>query len=75
LSGLPRGCKPPKLDLQELDFRVQAKLILLQSENFLVKGDAARGIFPQQQVFDLGTGRGLLGPESADFLFYVFNLS
>jgi hypothetical protein len=73
--GLPRRCKPPEFDLQKLDFRVQAQLILLQSENFLVKGNAARGVLLLQQVLDLGYGLGLFGPESADFLFYGLNLS
>jgi hypothetical protein len=74
LSGLPRGCKPPELDLQELDFSVQAQFVLLQSEDVLVKGYAARGIFPFQHFLDLGRSIGLLGPESLDFLFDGFNL-
>ncbi|MBP9944012.1 MAG: hypothetical protein KBF11_05650 [Desulfomicrobium sp.] len=74
LSGLPRGCKPPELDLQKLDFSVQAQFVLLQPEDVLVKGYAARGIFPSQQVLDLGRGFGLFGPESLDFCFYGFNL-
>lgn len=72
--GLPSGCKPSELDLQNLNFSVQAQLVLLQSENILVKSNAARGVFALQQFLDLGLGFGLLGPEPADFLFNGLNL-
>ncbi|WP_167320948.1 hypothetical protein [Desulfomicrobium baculatum] len=74
LSGLPRGCKPPELDPQNLNFSVQAQFVLLQPENVLVKGYAARRVFLKQQFFDLGLSFVLFSFEPGDFLFDGLNL-
>ena len=74
MSGLPSGCKPSKFYLQDLDFSIQAQLVLLQPENVLMKGDAARRVFVLQQFLGLGLGQVLLFSEIFDFLLDALNL-
>lgn len=74
MSGLPSGFETAQPDLQKLDFRVQAQLVLLKPEDVFVKGDASGRVLAPQKVEDFCLDRGLLGPETVYFPFYGFNL-
>jgi hypothetical protein len=73
-SDSPGGLQTPEFDLQKLDLRVHAQLVLLQTEYVRMKGCAAGGILGQEQLPNSGFGTGLLEPESVDFLFEGINL-
>jgi hypothetical protein len=75
VSGSPRGRDASQLDLQELDLRVHAKLVLLQTEYFLVKGHAPLGVLAPQEVLNPGPDGGLFRPDAVDVPFDRFNLS
>jgi len=59
----------------ELDFRVQAQLLLLQAEDVFVIGNAVCRILTSKKVENPGMDFGVFGPEAVDFLLYDFNLS
>jgi hypothetical protein len=67
-SGLPGGVEPAKLDLPELDFRIQAQLLLLEAEDVFVEGDAGCRVFTSKKVENPGLDLGMFGPEPVDFL-------
>jgi hypothetical protein len=64
-----------ELDLQELNFRVHAQLVLLQAEDVRVEGRSAGGVLRQEQFSNPGFSLGLFVLEGVNLLFEGVNLS
>jgi hypothetical protein len=73
--GSPGGLQTSEFDLQELDLRVHAQFVLLQTEYVRVESRAAGRVLGQEQFADSGFGPGLLVLEFINLAFEIVNLS
>lgn len=74
MPGLPRGFEASDFDVQELNFRINTQLILLQSENFFVMRTVRGRVFRVEKFLHPGYNFRILIFKNSYFLFQNFNL-